>query len=66
MSKEMYIDVCGSEMNGYNIFDERSFHRFIPEGYMIHEIKFYQEEEFNNPYYWGESKFIVIAKKIGF
>lgn len=65
MSNEIYIDVSGSEMNGYNIFDESSFHRFIPEGYMIRSINFYQEEEYNNPYCWGEAKFIITAVKIG-
>jgi hypothetical protein len=59
------IEVSGSELNGYNIFEDSSFHRFIPEGYMIKQINFYQEEEFNNPYFWGEARFLIIANKIG-
>ena len=59
------IEVSGSELNSCNVFDESTFHRFIPEGYMIKQINFYQEEEMNNPYYWGEARFIITAQKIG-
>jgi hypothetical protein len=63
MPSELQIEVYGSQMNGWNIFEESSFHGFIPEGYMIHKIVFHQEEE--SSYHWSESVFIIIARKIG-
>jgi hypothetical protein len=60
-----YIQVAGSELHCWNIFDQKSFERFIPEGYVIKEIKFYQEEEFNDPYHWDESQFYIGIGMIG-